>query len=315
MNINRRFLHNRDLFPVILPLCSADEQQDPNLEPQLVKLRAPNHGRIYLDSTKPVFEANANNIRISSAVSPTDRASNLLELINRVCVSRFDMYWLSQNVNPVNNTYTWTLVLTTGPIPYTFTNTIPPGQYTLTNLLTTLTNQMTADANGVGLVGSFTFTVNPDGVTAVINNGVASTTFIFNDQSPLVKNGGSLLGLPKMTAPATTSLALGPARMLYSRYVDVVSQDLCSYVKNPNKSINRINQDIVFRQYLDEPSPSGIYRTIVKNLNWLNWNYDSPLAVINFQLLDEHGSLFYIPPAPEGTQATLNWTMELIIES
>ena len=319
MLVNRSFLHNRDLTPVILPPVSNDEQQDTNLEPQMIKLRAQNTARLYLDSQKPFFELQPNNIRISTSTSLAGRTENLLNSINRLAILRFDMFWQPQNVNVYNNSFEWVLTNQVGPVSYPFTGTIPIGQYTLNSILTELTNQMTLSANSVGLIGGFTYTIDPNGFNATINNNIPLTNFIFDfRQSSIVYNGACLLALPFMTQSVTTSLSIGPCRMLYTRYVDIVSNDLCSYVKNPNKSINTVGNNIVFRQYLDNPNNMWTYTTEIINLNWLNWDYNSPLSTIRFQLFDEWGKPFYfvprVDPGTETSTSSLNWTMELILE-
>jgi hypothetical protein len=316
MQVNRTIMHTRDLLPVILPPVSNDEQQDNNLEPQYVKIRAQNHGRLYIDSQKPFYEFTPNDVKISTAIIQQGRAENLTLNINRLAVAKFDMFWQPQNVNSYNNVFKYTLFNTVGPVPYEFTHTIPVGNYTLASLLTVITNLMTFDSATLGYTGGFSSAVDANGFTATITDNIPVTNFIIDAaRSSMVYNGASLLGLSEMSAPVTV-LNIGPARMLYSRYVDVVSRDLCSYVKNPSRSINKVNQNVIFRQYLDDPNARWTYSTTVNNMNWMNWNYNAPLSVISFELYDEYGNLFYyVPPALPLSSNTLNWLMEVMLEA
>lgn len=315
MNIPRTLIHKRDITPVLLQPVSDSEQIDSNLEPQMVRIRSPNTARLYIDSQKPFFEFSPNKIRISTSTKVNGQPENLLINIYRLSVAQFNMFWQPCNVNTRNNEYEWTITDLSGPTGYTFSHTITPDNYTLTSLMTSIANTMTTDSNSVGLTGGFSVSFDPNGFLATLDDNIPNTNFIFNfAKSSLVYNGASLLALPFMDAPVT-SLLIGPARMLYSRYVDVVSDDLCSYIKNPNRSIGKINQNVVLRQYLDESNPNWTYKTILKNLNWINWNSSSPLSVINFRLYDEYGSLFYfIPTTFPVSTSTLNWTMEIILE-
>ncbi len=313
--IDRTLKHSKDFTAVILPPVSDNEQADTNLEPQFIKKRANNLSTLYLDSQKPFYQLQPNNIQLSSVNSLTAQPQNLVKDINRLAVSRFDMFWQPSNVNPNNNTYTWNLF--NGVTTYTFTNTIPAANYTLPTLLNLIAGQMTADANSIPLLGGFSTVFHSDGFTADLVNNIALTSFKIDPLSPLVMYGASLLAIPIMDSLIGTTLPIGPARMLYSRYVDVVSNDLTAFSKSPNRSVNKIGQDIVLRQYLTLPNDEWTYSTNVKHLTWMNWSYMSPLSAIQFQLFDEYGNLFYFRPAQITTVSTpgLNWTMELMMQT
>lgn len=314
MYIDRTTKHSKDFVAVILPPISDNEQADTNLEPQFIKKRAGNISTLYLDSQKPYFQLQPNNIQMSSVTSLNSQPQNLVKDINRLAISKFEMFWQPTNVNPYNNTYTWKLF--NGLTTYTFTNTITPANYTLTTLINLIIGQMTADANSIPLLGGFSATFHTDGFTTTITNNIPLTTFLFDLNSPLVQYGAPLLGIP-ITSTFASSLLIGPSRMLYSRYVDVFSNDLTAFSKNPNRSINKIGQDVVLRQYLTSPNANWTYSTDITHLSWMNWAFISPLSNIQFQLYDEFGNLFYFRPPQITTVSTptLNWTLEILLEA
>lgn len=304
-----------DYVPVLLPPVQDAEQQDTNLEPQYVKIRSGNVATLYIDSQKPFFQLEPNNMQISSNISFNAQPQNLIRNINRLAVSKFELFWQPANVNPNNSSYTWHLF--DGSTTYTFSHVLTTGNYTLNQLMTIIVGEMTSDATGSGFSGNFTVVFDSNGFLSTINDNIPGTTFWFDQSCLLVKQGAPLLAIPFMEPGAgVTSLLVGPSRMLYSRYVDVVSDDMAAYSKNLNRSINLIGQNIILRQSLINPKSNWSYETDIINLVWMNWSYLAPAPTLRFRMYDEFGNLFFfLPQNVSGISTpTLNWTMEIMLE-
>lgn len=311
-------LHKFQLQPVFLNSISDNDQNDENLEPQMVRIRSSNLARLYLDSARPINEFSANNIRISSVTIPGQQPQPLINSgESRVAIENFNMFWQPLNITPYNNSYTWILMV--GATKYTFTDTLSanvPANYTFMQLLNSFVTSMNADAVTVLGAGTyFSYTIDGTGRNALFSSSLgAGNSFYWLNTSPFIVNGSSVTYMPNDNTP-NTSFNIGPARMLYSRYVDIVCNDLYAWNKNPSKSINVVSNNVVFRQDLQSPNDNWTYFTNTINLQWFNWNYIANGNVFTFALYDEYGNLFYTGPNPYNVSSTLNWTMTLLIES
>ncbi len=306
--------HKFQIPPVLLAPISDNEQVDTNLEPQFVRVRSGNISELLFDSRIPYLEFDSNNIRISSSASLGARPQNLFDKISRLAIKNFDMFWQPCNVTPFNQNWKWTLTNISGPTTYgPFSHNLPVGFYDLTFLLTQFTTIMTADANGAGIPGAFNFVISADGKTSTINHSLGvNYHFHFDKTCNLATKGQNLIPLPLNDLPAYF-IYLGPARLLYTRYVDIVCQDLCRFTKNPNKSINLRSDSVVLRQSLTEPNANWTYKTDNIHLNWINWDIYTPGTIFTFQMFDENGDRFYYIDN-NGVNTTLNWTMSILLE-
>jgi len=308
-----------NMTQVYIPAVNtAIQQADPNLEPQFIQCRSANAARVFIDSQKPFYEFAPNDINISTAISVNSQPEDLFMGTHRWGIVKFDMFWQPANVNERNSHYEWILYDDINVVEYRFAHTIVTGQYTLQQVMDQIASVMTSDADSVGLTGGFNVVYDSNGKISTLVDNIPDTTFKFDSlTSSLVYNGASLLAIPFQDTKVA-SLMIGPSRMLYSRYVDVVSRDINQFTKNPNLSVNKVSKNVILRQYLDKPNSDWTYSTDVVNVNWINWNSIAPLSVIKFQLYDEYGNLFYYLPAggvDRVSTPTLNWTCELILEN
>ena len=314
MSVNKRHLFTFDLQPVLLAPISDAEQVDTNLEPQFVRVRDGNITSLYLDSQKPYLQFNPSNIRMSSVSSSTEQPQILIQNVSRIAVENFEMFWVPVNITPYNQTYTWVYYDIGTMNSFRYTHTIGIGNYTLSQLLTFITNQMSDD---IGAPGQFTFNIDATGYYASININTPSYQFYFDPTSPLVIKGANLLSLPISSTPVF-SLSLGPARMIYTRYIDIFSSDLCQYIKNPSRSVNNATTNIIFRQSLASFAPNAnsyVFTTPqIQNPNWINWNPEAPTASLQFLILDENGDVFYFQPNVPGQTTSFSWLMAILLE-
>lgn len=311
MHAPTSLVHKRDLLPVLLSPIIDSDQNDDNLDAQFVRIRSGNIATLYIDSQKPYYEYDPSNIKISSANVAAGRAENLIDKANRIAISYFEMFWQPVNVTPYNRSYTWILYKNSDATTTSYSHVIPTNNYTLDELLTLIVNTMNNDIAALS-IGTVSYLLLA-GKRSVITLDAVGYKFYFSETCDLVVKGQPLLGIPILDTP-TVQMIVGPSRMLYTRYVDVVSSDLCKYIKNPPKSINRISNNIVHRQYMTSTNDDFTYYSDIKHLSWINWNPKGPLPIIDFRLYDENGDPFYYVPPTTRTTASMSWLMNILLE-
>jgi len=257
-------------------------------DPELVQIRAPNSGTLYLDSRQSRKSFRGGKCNECVLGLPSDqsgfRGDDIdARNIKRIGVKEMNINWVIPNVNTSNNTITFYSDQSLAK----HTVTIPVGFYSSRVLLmddiVTALNTVTPQS---GITFSRTF--NPN-------------TQLFT----LDAAGGEYYLDPNCTAVAV--------QLFYTRYVDVISPQIGAYTRNPNRSNNRTANNIVYRLYLEEVISGagtlieGTFPLTLKRINnhitYYNFERSQDVQYLQFELRDEFGNLIAVPDGATGTDS------------
>ncbi len=306
---------NSNLKPsenVLLANINDSVVDDPNLEPQFVRVRAPNSCRIYLDSQVVRLETNPANILISSISSAGQSPQTLLDRVRRVAVSDFTVYYNSPNVNPRNNTVSF--FIDTGAGINTYTCIVDVGYYSdSADLMTALTDAM----NGIAF--PYVFLPAPNILTFQSYSITTSAPWCFDANCVGVTKGAQLWALPfsYRNNLFSTTWHTGSQYLQYTKYIDVVSNSLSQYTKKPSVSNNDLSFNPLYRAPIDN---YGKNTDSVINLSWFNFYRDAALTSIDVKLVDQFGDELYLQPSnavggvPSDDNNGFFWSLTLLAE-
>lgn len=295
------------LQPVLLQPVLDSIQTDINLEPQFVRVRSNNISYLTLDSQVCYNEIDATNILISSVSAPGVTPQPLISGVSRLGILDFSLNYSPVNVNGRNQDLGFYYNVSGTYQRYNIT--MPTGNYTtitmIMNELISLMNVATGNAD-IFSYAILTPPQNPLRVTIT-----AASKFYFDNTTDGVKYGINLWNLPPTgLAGAATTQTIGPVRLIYSQYVQVVSDDLCQWIKNPNQTNNRINSNVVITFGTQFSGFTDRYPVI----NWINWNKLASTFAIRFRMYDQFGLPFIYENTNDGTQGGLNFNMTIALE-
>lgn len=288
---------------VVLESIQDSQIDDENLEPQFVRIRSGNFGNFYIGSTNtegpPI---NPSDIIISANSLATRK-------IRRLGVSSVLFSTRIPNVNPTNNVVSFFSTVTA----QFYSVTLTTGFYTTPALLVAeLITKLNTVTGSSGI--TFSSVVNAIDANVYSINAVGGN-YYFDPNSLMAKNGLFLINLNKNTTPAVTK-TIGPIQLVYTRYIDVVSNELTKYDKNPSASTDSIYKaGNILRIFLfsditnDNPNPGGPYSNYYtyENIRWLNYNRSQSIGPIDLKFFDENGNYLYIPNYGNSNTSTSFW--------
>lgn len=299
---------------VFLPMVPINTYKSLNFEPQYVTNKSISSAFITLDSNDCKQEPNKVDMLVSSIKALGDNASTIFTNITRINVLSIQMLYITPNVNPRNNQITfWSS--NTNSFHTVFMNEenyIDPDKF--------MDDLMTALNTATGTSG-ITFQYNPKidiniNPTFIIDTN-GSGDFYFDASCSMAKKGKYLCNLQVDNIPDDEK-TVGPVLLLYTRYVNFVSQALTKYAKIQNyttgyianilDTLNIPNLDASPLPFFIESKDSE--RSVITSFAY---NPGDSVSIIDMRIYDEFGELFYIPDEPYGN--LFYWEMKLRVEA
>ncbi len=263
---------------VVLPPVNGEIYNSISAEAQRITLRQPNSSVISIDT----FDA------INKKNSTFYFSGNRLVLggIKRFTVADMNIFWSGLNVNPLNSLVRFSY----GSSSYEAI--VPTGSYnTPKKLMDALASAMNTT------IGSFSLTWTDS--TLKPGFGILSSSgssFGFLD-SPAVKFGKHLWNLE--IKDQANSLEVGQIGLVYTRWVDVVSQELTQYVKLSNTSTNSPEYpspgNLLARFNLSFPPYEPGFKEVSRRIqSYQNFNHSNDLQTLDISFRDEWGNHLFL---------------------
>ena len=267
---------------VVLPWINDAEAHKGNYssaEPQFVKQRSNNLATLFVDSDGDSITGTANE---SGKLFLTD--------VQRVGVSKVAFYWDRFNVSDGSSlsgngpTQNNTLTIHSSVTALDYTITVPPGNYTLTDLLTQITTLLNLTASG--LVFSSIILANTQRyiITATGGQFYFQPTTAINSSS-MVENGKYLLDLVANNTLAATYEQ--QAMMLATKYLEIRSESLTREAKNRNNTNSLGGSQVIYRYYFANNDNVHVSEKI-KNIVWINFERDRSIDKIDAVFYDAY---------------------------
>ena len=142
-------------------------------------------------------------------------------------------------------------------------------------------------------------------------------TFFFDLNSDMYKYGTFLINL-NSSQTLTSSKVIGPIKLYYTRYIDVVCPELLMYDKNPsNGTDNYFKNNNIMRLYLyfDSLNIGGPFNTFYQlspGNAWKNFNRTQSISTLTLEFYDEYGRYLYIPSYGNNTLTSF-WCQFIIL--
>jgi len=261
-----------------------------------------------------------------------NKNQNLMQgAFNRIQLTEMRFPWAIPNINARNNKfYVWA---NTYDINDLVLVTIGEGFYTGAELATAVEKQIIADCSGVaaGIVnldvqfnprgfgefefsmtagtGPFSFDIFQYSDSITDPGGDSDAEWISTNQ--LMKTMG-LYQLSGTTDLYTTPLQGGTAPMLYTEYVDIVSEQLTNFqkVKDITTNVPTARQALIERLYItnetsqnDPANIPGTYPfTIMRQVRTpksIRWSGEHSIGQVDIKLYDMYGQPLYLPTLPD----------------
>lgn len=298
---------------VILTPISDEIQTDPNLEPQMVRIRAQNNGNLFIDSSKRESFL-SNNIPTKVVLGGGEKNNIFLTKIVRLSVTGIGINFITPNVNRTNNVVIF-LSSNTGAVEHTVI--VPEGFYqTRLDLMNALVVALNTATGASGLAFSHVIpTINPL-ITNLASAG-GSYLFFVPTSGPIqsaIERGKQLWNLP-IEQILSTSKIVGAINLMYTRYIDIQSRALTRHTKNPKTSNSGGATNLLFRLFLPAP-PQGpplgfVGGFTVANPTWINFSRSQSITSVDFTIVDEFGDELFVPQYAEGTDSGFYWDLIL----
>jgi hypothetical protein len=226
---------------------------------------------------------------------------------NRIAVQEVVLDWGIPNVSPVheNTIFAFTYVFPPAA-PVSSWVEVPPGFYTVANMLNALVGQMNID---VATPGAFVVTSGNTGVyIGVDQTVVAGGTFEVNEEntSPPIKIGYNLayqlFTAEQVNDGQNQSYSIIAPRLLPYRYLDFVSPQLTYNQELKDSDTSQKSKDVLYRWYFawDEESSydtlgfpvlqgyrSFIQRRLISYPKQIKWDSTQPIGAVQFQVYDD----------------------------
>ena len=250
-------------------------------------IRFPSTANLYIDS--------ADRASGTSADFLINKPQNILTgFFTRLAVNEVVMDWSIPNVlaSYGNNTF---IVTVTGANAGTYTATLFDGFYTVKSALDSIVSQLNATVLGAG---RFSIVTSVDlGIFLTIASGTYSVTVTTLSTQLDISN------------PATveTNKQIKDPRILNTKYIDIVSQNLTYNQDLKDASTAQNVRDVVFRWFLawdNEATYDGygfpilqgykpfLQRRSIAFPKQIKWDNIQPIGQLGFQLYDSMGALF-----------------------
>lgn len=267
---------NSNAINVILPPTNNDIYNYPSSEAQRITLRQPNSAVITLDT----FDSSTRN--------PFSFSGNRLVLggMKRFAATDLNILWSGLNVNSNNNLLRFAYNISS------YETTIPQGSYsTPKKLMDAVAATMNASI-GTNVITWTDNALQPGFGT--LSSSVSNFSFA---DCPAVKYGKHLWNLPQV-AP-TTSVIIGQVGLIYTRWIDVISEGLTQYVKNPNTSTSSKSYpspgNLVGRFHITFPQYEAGYKEISRRIQaFQNFEITNDLQQLDLSFRDEWGNPLFL---------------------
>jgi hypothetical protein len=230
---------------------------------------------------------------------------------NRIAVQEIVLDWGVPNVSPTHENTILAFTYEFAPAgPVSSWVEVPPGFYTVANMLNALVGQMNID---VGVPGAFVVTSGNTGVfIGVDQTVVAGGTFEINEQntSPPIKIGYNLayqlFTEAQVNDGQNQSYAIIAPRLLPYRYLDFVSPQLTYNQELKDADTSQKSKDVLYRWYFawDEETSydtlgfpvlqgyrSFIQRRLISYPKQIRWDNTAPIGVVQFQVYDDNDDI------------------------
>lgn len=231
------------------------------------------NGHISFNSQDRLQVYKPNNIRY-------ENFSINIRAVQGLAVTSYYLCHSTPNINIHNNI----IGVDDGILSYSVTLT--EGFYDATTFAAEAQTQLNAQA-----FAGFTVAADPSGTLTVSN----STPFRFEkvEQFNTVNDPANMAGWPYSDTLQT--LYTGVPCLVYSEYMDVVSDDLNKYNNLSDATTNKRTSNILCRIYIDDPAPSKVFTKDLRNPKWLQMNKDLQIDAITIKLVDVKGNDYYDP--------------------
>ena len=250
------------------------------------------------------------------------RPQNLMEAFaTRITVSEVRFPWYVPNINTNNNRIWITAEANTMGNPLTtYLLTVPPGYYTGTTLASELNTQISLASPTLLRPPTVTFANSQFVITPGSGSGSIFSLYWFDPvANPTVPNKTAFQAQPSLSqtmgleyaqvsggSNTTQPLIGNPTEVLYTQYIDIVSEKLnyYSHIKDGSSS-GTSNRALICRLYIaDEVSipetiapgqaPFVIHRQF-KNPKEIMWNKEAVIDYVDIAVLDQYGQLVPLP--------------------
>lgn len=265
-----------------------------NNEPQIVQLRTPNKVYRNYDSRwgNEAFNQNPIDMRISTRTTIGDNSSALVKGANRVSVVSFGFYNTIPNINPRNNQ----IILFSEASGTTHTVFIEEGYYpTSDDIISAIEDTL----NSISVATGLTFSYQPfyPGPSKMYTLTAVGGGFRILDTCTAVTRGFITYNF-ESNPFNSASITVGPILGYYTRFIDVLSDNITQFSKNTAVSNNNSQNNQIFRAFTSaEPGTPKLISRVTNNdlVTTLNFNPDYTLYDIDIKLIDQFGDPLYIP--------------------
>lgn len=263
---------------VILPPVNGEIYNSASAEAQRITLRQPNSATISLDTFDSKSRSN----------STFQFSGNRLVLggMKRFAAADMNILWNGINVNPVNNVVRFSYSVSS------FEAVVPEGSHdTPKKLMDALANAMNT------AIGSLIFSWTDNPIKPGFGTLQSSLGLFSFLDCPAVEFGKHLWNLPKL--PPATSLQIGQVGLIYTRWIDVISQEITQYVKLSNTSTNSTNYpspgNLLARFQINFPAYEAGYKELSRRIqSYQNFNHSNDLQTVDLSFRDEWGKPLFL---------------------
>jgi hypothetical protein len=265
---------------IILAPVSDEIQLEEDLEPPFVRVRDTNSQYLQIDTSTAALGTNPAQVVIT--------LSRVMPRVNRLKIVFFSFRDMTPNINIRNNVFTFIR----GGVP--FTATIPEGNLNGIARYNALAAAMSA---ATGVPGEFIANLSTVYPSSIFITNTAVTPFRFINTGSGIIRGRYLWGFnPRNYGTGTDAVAhlLTYFNENYTRYIDIASFELTQYTKI-DTSGSRVSAEVVFRQFLTDVTLGQLVFTGFTQSPSLNYNRSRALGIVDLEILDEFGEIYYIP--------------------
>lgn len=260
-------------------------------EEQAITSRPTSSANFYINSADRIAGSSSGNFIIN-------KNQNLFYgFFNRIAVNEIVVDWGIPNVAGYwgNNTFSVTL---SGALSGTFSITLQDGFYTVEQLLDEIASLLNTATSTAGL-----FVINLVGgtYTLAIDQGVSVSDFVVNN-STLAQQ---LLTAASIGVAPGTLVPVTCPRILPTKYIDIVSENLTYNQKVRDSTTNPLTRDVLYRWYFaydnvpilrdayEFPILEGydpfLHRRTPPVVKQIRWSEIQPVGQVSFQVYDDQG--------------------------
>lgn len=295
-------------------LPPVDEPQvNNNLEPQLVRVRSGNYGKLYIDSK--LSDRVLNEYTISSNTLSSNTKNPLVERCRRIAVQSFQLTYDLDNVPVGYNTFTFKVEsVFDGFITHTLIATMTPGVYSdVTSLATemeTQINQSIINNLAPGYPQLTLTTSTGVGKDTIEFEMLGLDRFAVDPASPFFAISSPIKSLYQnnYTTPSSDNVFLYIYGYPLDDYIDIISDEYFRDTKMNSRANSHNKHNIVLR------IPNIRYGTnlyiLSEPLNWVNILYERNIYMLDMQFVTGSGS-----PLRISDDYRFRWLMSILFEN